>query len=158
MSKKNQSKNNNRFQALSNEDNEEFKKAFELFDRNKTGKINTNDLIKDMQSLGFNERNPFIFNFFSELDQKGGINYNDFNDAFNTKLQDENSEKGIKKIFELFNNDSNTEIIKSTDLFKIKNELEEIMTKEEFSEIKRLAESGNELNFRDFYEIMTKKE
>jgi Ca2+-binding EF-hand superfamily protein len=159
MSNKNQIKNKKRFQSILTDDNQEFKEAFGLFDKYKKGKINKNELLEEMQSFNFKEKNPFVFNFFSNFNKTDVINYDDFDDAINEKLQEENSTKGIKKIFELFNNSNSSEFINSTDLYKIKNELEEIMTKEEFIELNKLiTESGKKLNFNDFYEIMTNKD
>ena len=163
MNKKNQPKNNNRFQALSNEEMEEIKQAFELFDTNNTGKINPAELKQAMQSLGFNDRNPTIFAMICDLDtpqaaKNGGIDLETFVDAINNKLGDKDSEEGIKRIFQLFTSDPNAESIDATDLHRIAKELGETMTKEELNDmLKRASSSGNSLTFREFYDIMTKK-
>merc|ERR1740139_1336890 len=148
-------KNNNRFQALSNEEMEEIKQAFELFDTNNTGKINPAELKQAMQSLGFNDRNPTIFAMICDLDtpqaaKNGGIDLETFVDAINNKLGDKDSEEGIRRIFQLFTSDPNAESIDASDLHRI--------AKEELNDmLKRASSSGNSLTFREFYDIMTKK-
>ena len=165
LNKKNASvaKNNNRFQALSNEEMEEIKQAFNLFDTNNTGKINPSELKQAMQSLGFNERNPTIFSMICDLDtplnaKNGGIDFDTFVDAINNKLGDKDSEEGVRRIFQLFTSDPNADSIDASDLHRIARELGETMTKEELNDmLKRASSSGNSLTFREFFDIMTKK-
>jgi centrin-1 len=154
---------NNRFQALSNEEMEEIKQAFDLFDTNNTGKINPSELKQAMQSLGFNDRNPTIFSMICDLDtpqaaKNGGITLEVFVDAINEKLGDKESIEGVRRIFQLFTSDPNAEAIDASDLHRIARELGETMTKEELNDmLKRASASGNSLTFNEFYDIMTKK-
>jgi Ca2+-binding EF-hand superfamily protein len=165
MSKKvaSSTRNNNRFQALSNEEMEEIKQAFDLFDTNNTGKINPAELKQAMQSLGFNDRNPTIFSMICDLDtpqnaKNGGIDLDTFVDAINNKLGDKESDEGIRRIFQLFTSDPNATSIDASDLHRIARELGETMTKEELNDmLKRASSSGNSLSFNEFRDIMTKK-
>jgi Ca2+-binding EF-hand superfamily protein len=91
--RKNVSKGGNRFDNLSPEEYEEIKQAFELFDTNSTGRINPQELKQAMQSLGFDSRNPTIYDMICELDtpehqKKGGIDIETFVGAINKKLGD----------------------------------------------------------------------
>ena len=156
-------KNANRFQALSNEEMEEIRQAFNLFDTNNTGRINPAELKQAMQSLGFNDRNPTIFSMICDLDtpqnaKAGGIDLDTFVTAINEKLGDKDSEEGVRRIFQLFTSDPHADSIDASDLHRIARELGETMTKEELNDmLKRASSSGNSLTFREFYDIMTKK-
>jgi len=47
--------------GLSSEEVDEIKQAFDLFDTNGTGKIDPKELKAAMQSLGFDSKNPTIY-------------------------------------------------------------------------------------------------
>jgi len=161
--KKNLSNKANRFQSLSQEEYEEIKQAFELFDTNSTGRINPQELKQAMQSLGFDSRNPTIFDMICELDtpeaqRKGGIDIDQFVEAINNKLGDKETKEGIRRIFQLFVSDPDATSITANDLKKIAKELGETMQKEELDDmLKRASSSGHDLSFQEFYDIMTKK-
>jgi len=93
--------------GLSSEEVDEIKQAFDLFDTNGTGKIDPKELKAAMQSLGFDSKNPTIYQLIADLDtpeaeKNGGINFDDFVDAINDKLGDKESKEGIRRIFDLF--------------------------------------------------------
>jgi Ca2+-binding EF-hand superfamily protein len=153
----------NRFQSLSQEEYDEIKQAFELFDTNSTGRINPQELKQAMQSLGFDSRNPTIYDMICELDtpdaqRKGGIDIDQFVEAINNKLGDKETKEGIRRIFQLFVSDPDSTSITANDLKKIAKELGETMSKEDFDDmLKRASSSGHDLTFQEFYDIMTKK-
>ncbi len=155
--------NKNRFQSLSQEEYDEIRQAFELFDTNSTGRINPTELKQAMQSLGFDSRNPTIYDMIVELDtpeaaKKGGIDIDQFVEAINNKLGDKDSREGVHRIFQLFVSDPDATSITSADLKRIAKELGENMSKEELDDmLKRASSSGHDLTFDEFYEIMTKK-
>ena len=98
--------------GLSSEEVDEIKQAFDLFDTNGTGKIDPKELKAAMQSLGFDSKNPTIYQLIADLDtpeaeKNGGINFDDFVDAINDKLGDKESKEGIRRIFDLFIDDPN---------------------------------------------------
>jgi len=153
----------NRFQSLSVEEYEEIKQAFELFDTTNSGRINPSELKQAMQSLGFDSRNPTIYEMICDLDtpeahKRGGIDIEQFVDAINNKLGDKESRAGCQRIFQLFLSDPDATSITSNDLKKIAKELGENMSKEELDDmLKRASSNGHELTFEEFYQIMIKK-
>ena len=54
--------------GLSNEEIEEIKNAFDKYDLEKTGKIKPKQFLKEMSSMGFNIKAPYIYKLISELD------------------------------------------------------------------------------------------
>jgi len=155
--------NNSKFYSLSPDEYEEIKQAFELFDTNSTGRINPQELKQAMQSLGFDSRNPTIFDMICELDtpeaqRKGGIDMDQFVKAINDKLGDKESVEGIRRIFQLFVSDPDATTITANDLRRIAKELGENMSKEELDDmLKRASSSGHDLTFQEFHDIMVKK-
>ena len=149
--------------GLSNEEVDEIKQAFDLFDTNGTGKIDPKELKAAMQSLGFDSKNPMIYQLIADLDtpeaeRNGGINFDDFVDAINDKLGDKESKEGIRRIFDLFIDDPNADTITLSSLKKISKELGENMSDEELKDmLERASKNGVELTFEEFYDIMTKK-
>ena len=149
--------------GLSNDEVDEIRQAFDLFDTNVTGKIDPKELKAAMQSLGFDTKNPTIYTLIADLDtpeaaKNGGVNFDDFVGSINNKLGDKESKEGIHRIFELFIDDPNADTITLSSLKKIAQELGENMSAEELKDmLERASANGTELTFDEFYEIMTKK-
>ena len=150
-------------QGLSQDEVDEIRQAFDLFDTNQTGNIDPKELKAAMQSLGFDTKNPTIFQMIADLDtpeaqKKGGINFDTFVDAINEKLGDKETRAGIDRIFKLFIDDPNSETITLTSLRRIAKELGEQMSSEELKDmLERASNNGTDLTAEEFYEIMTKK-
>lgn len=112
-----------------------------------------------MRSLGFETKNPTIFQMIADLDQDGStIGFEDFLDAITAKLGDKESRDGIHKIFSLFDDDK-TGTISLKNLKRVSKELGETMTEEELREMIERADSNGDgqITPEDFYNIMTKK-
>jgi centrin-1 len=149
--------------GLSQDEVDEIRQAFDLFDTNGTGKIDPKELKAAMQSLGFDTKNPTIFQLIAELDtpevsKRGGIDFDSFVEAINNKLGDKETKEGIRRIFELFIDDPNQETITLASLRRIARELGEQMSNDELKDmLERASSNGTELTFEEFYDIMTKK-
>ena len=63
--------------GLTEDEVEEIKEAFDLFDTDGSGTIDPKELRATMQSLGFDTRNQVIFQMISELEKKstGNIDF-----------------------------------------------------------------------------------
>ena len=125
--------------------------------------LDPKELKAAMQSLGFDSKNPTIYQLIADLDtpeaeRNGGITFDDFVDAINDKLGDKESKEGIRRIFDLFIDDPNADTITLSSLKKISKELGENMSDEELKDmLERASKNGVELTFEEFYDIMTKK-
>jgi len=146
--------------GLTEDEIDEIREAFNLFDTDGSGTIDPRELKAAMQSLGFDSKNPTVYQMIAELDREvsGAIDFEDFLDAITSKLGDKESREGIAKIFALFDDDkSGTVTLKN--LKRVAKELGETMSEEELREMIERADSmGNgEISVEDFYTIMTKK-
>ena len=143
--------------GLTEDEIEEIREAFNLFDTDGSGKIDPKELKAAMQSLGFENKNPTIYQMIADLEKEGqDIDFEQFLDAITSKLGDKETKNGINKIFDLFA--ENQESISLNNLKRVAKELGETMSAEELQEMLERAASNNaEITREDFYNIMTKK-
>ena len=143
--------------GLTEDEIEEIREAFNLFDTDGSGKIDPKELKAAMQSLGFENKNPTIYQMIADLEKEGqDIDFDQFLDAITSKLGDKETRNGINKIFDLFAENQDT--ITLNNLKRVAKELGETMSAEELQEmLERAASNNQEITREDFYNIMTKK-
>ena len=146
--------------GLTEDEIEEIREAFALFDTDGNGMIDPRELKAAMSSLGFESKNPTIYAMIADLDSHenaNGIDFENFLSAITDKLGNKESRDGIQRIFELFDDDRSSSI-NIHNLRRVAKELGETMSADELREmLERAASSGEEITFEDFYFIMTKK-
>jgi len=118
--------------ALSEEQKLEIKEAFDLFDTDKSGKIDYHQLKVSMRALGFEVRKSDILKLMKEYDRQetGFISYSDFVEIMTQKISERNPDDEIKKAFALFDDDQ-TGFINLRNLRRISRELGENLSDEE---------------------------
>ena len=90
---------------------DDIKDAFELFDAN-DGKINAREIRMAMQNIGFDEKNPGVYEVMTELDNPrnknlGGASFNDFCQTVNNRIPERETTEDLRKVFNLFLDDPN---------------------------------------------------
>ena len=146
---------------LTEEDIEQVRQAFDVFDVKGTGYVKPSEIKKAFINMGYDTKNPAVYQIIVELDTpenaKKGIDADTFVDAFNDKLADKESKGGIQKVYDLFTNDGKQDTITVTSLTKVAKELGEDISPEEIKAIiSRASNNGEEITFDEFYEIITK--
>ena len=113
-----------------------------------------------MQSLGFEAKNQTIYQMISDIDKdkSGEIDFEEFLDMMTAKMSDKDSREDIQKVFNLFDDDQ-TGKISLRNLKRVAKELGETMSDAELLEMIERADTDTdgEINFDEFYAIMTKK-
>mmetsp|Transcript_56898 Transcript_56898/g.166625 ORF Transcript_56898/g.166625 Transcript_56898/m.166625 type:complete len:172 (+) Transcript_56898:78-593(+) len=149
--------------GLKQDEIEEIKEAFDLFDTDQSGEIDLKELKAAMQSLGYEIKNDTIFTMLAELDKDGNasLDFEEFLDLMSGKegKDEKDTKEEIDKIFRLFDHDGKGVVV-IKDVMKVCKELGERLTVEEITEIVRRAcqdESKMEITPEDFYVVMTKK-
>ena len=146
--------------GLTEDEIDEIREAFNLFDNEGSGVIDPKELKAAMQSLGFESKNPTIYQMFADLEREchGPIDFERFLDGITSKLGDRESKEGIQKIFNLFDTDRKGSI-SLKDLKRVSKELGESMSDEELREMLERADSNGdgEISLDDFFNIMSKK-
>jgi|TARA_B110000008_G_C16804715_1_gene498204 Ca2+-binding EF-hand superfamily protein len=113
-----------------------------------------------MQSLGFEAKNQTIYQMIGDIDKdgSGSIDFEEFLDMMTAKMSDKDSREDIMKVFNLFDDDQSGKI-SLRNLKRVAKELGETMTDAELLEMIERADNDQdgEINFEEFYAIMTKK-
>lgn len=149
--------------SLSDEELNQLKEAFDLFDVDGSGIIETEEIGRALEDSNLERRNPVVFRLINELkDVNGAIDFDSFVNTLINKLGDTKSRYGIRKIFELYDaDDSGT--VNFEKLKAIAKELGESMNDEEledmlhFIHIQNGTESNTEISFEEFYNVVSKK-
>ncbi|VDD75694.1 unnamed protein product [Mesocestoides corti] len=138
---------------------QEIQEAFDLFDVEKTGFIDTKDLKVAMRALGFEPKKEEIKKLTSEYDPegKGVISFPDFLRMMSLKMQDKDAREEVLKAFRLFDDDE-TGAISFKNLKRVAKELGENLTDEELQEMIDEADrdGDGEVNESEFLRIMKK--
>ena len=147
-----------------NSDGGDIKEAFELFDSNGDGKINVREIRGAMQSIGYDEKNPTVYEVITELDNprsknSGGATFNDFCQTVNYRVPEKETTEDLRKVFNLFLDDPNSNTTSLESIKRVADELGENIEEIELNAmLNKASKSGARLTFDDFVAIMTGKE
>jgi len=140
----------------------EIKEAFDLFDGDKSGEIDTDELKAALKNLGIDAKNQTLANMMTDLDKDGSgkIDFEEFIDMMTAKMSDRDTREDLQKVFRLFlGDDDKADKIELKHLKRVARELNENMSEEELEEMIKRADlnADGEVDFDEFYNIMTKK-
>ncbi|OMJ80204.1 hypothetical protein SteCoe_19613 [Stentor coeruleus] len=144
--------------GISQEQVLEIKRAFDLFDVDRKGIIDTEELRDAMEDQGFKRKNPTVFKLFCQLDleRKEKI---DFIAFFNmlTERNETSSEDEIKKFFDLFDREG-LGYIEIKNLKNVVKDLGESLDDEDIVDLIRKSDldGDGKVTYQDFYNIMSK--
>ena len=118
--------------TLSEEQRAELKEAFDLFDTEKTGRIDYHELKVCMRSLGFEVKKAEVVLLMSQHDVAGSgtIGFDEFVDIMAERIASRSPEEELQKAFELFDEDS-TGRVSFRNLRRIAKELGENLSDDE---------------------------
>ena len=154
---------------LTEEQKQEIKEAFDLFDTDGSGTIDSKELKVAMRALGFEPKKEEIRKMISDVDKDGSgvIDFPEFLDMMTAKMAERDPREEMVKAFRLFDDDE-TGKISFKNLKRVAKELGENMTDEEIQEMIMKAQGktiryytnlmvsliylilGNPLNSRDY--------
>ena len=117
---------------LTEEQKQEIKEAFDLFDTDGSGTIDAKELKVAMRALGFEPKKEEIRKMIAEADKNGAgvIEFPDFLDMMTVKMAERDPREEMLKAFRLFDDDT-TGKISFKNLKRVAKELGENMTDEE---------------------------
>ena len=94
--------------GLTEDEVEEIKEAFDLFDTDGSGSIDPKELRAAMQSLGFEAKNATIYQMINDLDKNksGNIDFDEFLDMMTARMSDRDTREDINKVFRLFDEEN----------------------------------------------------
>lgn len=144
---------------LTEEQRQEIKEAFDLFDTDGSGSIDAKELKVAMRALGFEPKKEEIRKMISDVDTDGSgtIDFNEFMDMMTAKMSEKDSREEILKAFRLFDDDETGEIT-FKNLKRVARELGEQLTDEELQEMISEADRSGRgaVSEDDFLRVMRK--
>eukprot|EP01084_Bolivina_argentea_P013711 25707_1 len=144
---------------LTDEQKQEIKEAFELFDTDGSGSIDAKELKVAMHALGFEPKKEEIRKMIEDIDVDGSgtIDFQEFLSMMTQKMSEKDSEEDILKAFKLFDDDE-TGKISFRNLKRVAKELGENMCDEELQEMIDEADmdGDGEICEEEFLRIMKK--
>merc|ERR1711887_451355 len=98
--------------GLSDEQMDELREAFSLFDNDASGAIDVRELKAAMRALGFEIKNEELKKMVSDVDGDGNgtIEFGEFLQMMTGKMGEKDSREDIEKVFKLFDDDSTNKI------------------------------------------------
>jgi centrin-3 len=117
---------------LSQDQKQELREAFELFDADKTGSIDLHELKVLMRALGFDVKKPEVIKLVHDVDPSnaGSIDYEQFLEIMADKYAGRDPEEEIRKAFLLFDDDHSGKI-SLKNMKRVARELGENLSEEE---------------------------
>merc|ERR1719316_2654416 len=144
---------------LTEEQKQEIREAFDLFDTDGSGAIDAKELKVAMRALGFEPKKEEVKKMISDIDKDGDgtIDFDEFMMMMTAKMGEKDSREEIIKAFRLFDDDE-TGRISFKNLKRVAKELGETMTDEELQEMVDEADrdGDGEINEEEFLRIMKK--
>jgi Ca2+-binding EF-hand superfamily protein len=143
----------------STEGGDRIKEAFELFDAN-DGKIDAREVKDAMVNIGYDEKNPVVYQVVTELDtprnnNAGGASFDDFCQTVNNRLPDKETDDDLRRIFDLFVDDPDSDTTSLESIKRVADELGENIEEGELNAmLNKASKAGSRLTFEDFVSIM----
>merc|ERR1712096_417294 len=122
--------------TLSEEQIDEIREAFSLFDGDASGAIDIRELKAAMRALGFEVKNDELKKMVTDVDNDGNgtIEFAEFLGMMTAKMGEKDTREDIEKVFKLFDDD-NTNKISFRNLARVAEELGETVDDEELQDM-----------------------
>ncbi|CAE8598070.1 unnamed protein product [Polarella glacialis] len=143
--------------AVSKEQRQEIKEAFDIFDSERTGKMDYHELKVAIRAMGFEIKKPEALELMARYDREetGSIGYDAFEDILVQRYAAQDPMDEIRKAFELFDEDKRG-TISFRNLKRISRDLGEKLTDEELRGMidEFDQDQDGEINESEFVNIM----
>mmetsp|Transcript_50684 Transcript_50684/g.58112 ORF Transcript_50684/g.58112 Transcript_50684/m.58112 type:complete len:175 (-) Transcript_50684:272-796(-) len=144
---------------LTEEEKQEIKEAFDIFDADSSGGIDYKELKVAMRALGFEPTKEEIKRLIEEVDEDGSgtIDFPEFLTMMTNKMQERDPREEILKAFRLYDDDD-TGKITFKNLQRVARELGESLSNDDLHNMISIADKDgtNEVNEEEFIRIMKK--
>lgn len=145
---------------LSEDQRDELKEAFGIYDINKDGVITTRELGTVLRQLGHNPTEAEILEMIKELDKdsNGTISFNEFTLLMADKMKNMDTEDDVRDAFRVFDVNG-IGLISAQELRHVVTNLGEKLSDEEANEMIRVADADGDglINYNDFINMMISK-
>ncbi|KAG8991208.1 Calcium-binding component of the spindle pole body (SPB) half-bridge [Tulasnella sp. 427] len=143
---------------ISDEQKQEIKEAFELFDTDKDGALDYHELKVAMRALGFDLKKAEVLKILKDHDKTGGglIEFDDFAKIMSERILARDPHDEIRRAFQLFDDD-HTGKISIRNLRRVAKEVGENLDDDELQAMIEEfdLDMDGEINESEFFAIMT---
>ena len=151
---------NSEITSLSEETKADYMDAFNMFDTNHDGTINSQKIGELMRKFGKNPTESQLNQIIRNIAKNGSkqIGFDDFVELMEQKNKENDPEIEIINMFQIFNKENNG-LISNEELFHIIRTFGETLTDEEIREIITEADVDGDgyINYEEFVRMMTTK-
>ena len=144
---------------IDDEQIEELKEAFQIFDTEHQGLIDSREFKAALRALGYDISKEDVLKWFGEIGKQldDPISYDEFLKIVTPRLRPRNSREEIMKIFRLFDED-NTGKISIKNLRKVAKDLGMEISEVELKDLIKEADRDGDglISPEDFYRVMSK--
>ena len=145
---------------LNEEQVRKIRRVFNIY-ADRSGIAKPSDILEGMREAGIEEKNPIAYDLISQFnntDFRNGITFEQLIQEIDKKLSDRDSEEAIDRIFQYYSQNPNKQTITYEDIKRLANEIGEDMDDDQAKRIiSKVAKNGKDLDFDEFYTVMTKK-
>merc|ERR1712028_166924 len=137
--------------GLTDDQIQEIREAFDLFDTDGSGTIDAKELKVAMRALGLDAKKDEIRRMINDIDKDGSgtIDFNEFLNMMTARMGDRDSREEIVKVFRLFDDDE-TGKISFKNLKRVAQELQEMIDEAD-------RDGDGEVNEEEFFRIMKRR-
>ena len=144
---------------LTQEQIEEFKEAFQIFDVDGDDAISTDELGQVMRAMGYSPTQAELEEMIREVDADNNkvLDFSEFLTLMASKLRYNDTEEELLEAFKIFDRDGD-QLIRKAEIKHVFDILGEKMTDEAIEDMIELADNdgdGLSLNFTEFCNMMT---
>ncbi|XBW38193.1 hypothetical protein QEN19_003785 [Hanseniaspora menglaensis] len=143
---------------LTEEQIQEFKEAFTLFDKDNNGTISKQELSTVMRSLGLSPSEQEVTDLMNEIDLNGNnsIEFSEFLTLMSRQLKQDDSEMELLEAFKVFDKNGDG-YISSAELKHVLTSIGEKLSDAEVDEmLKEVADGQGQINIEQFAQILSK--
>ncbi|KAF9258249.1 Ca2+-binding EF-hand superfamily protein [Marasmius fiardii PR-910] len=142
---------------LTEDQKQEIKEAFELFDTDKDGRVDYHELKVAMRALGFDLKKAEVLKLLRDNDKtgQGFMNFEDFAMAMSERILARDPNEEIRRAFHLFDDD-NTGKISLKNLRRVAKEIGDRLEEDELQAMidEFDLDQDGEINEQEFFAIM----
>ena len=136
------------------------KRVFNLYS-DKSGILDLKEILGAMRESELDSKFPLVYDLIAQInasEYKNGITFEQLLDEFNKRLEDRESEESIERSFSCFTGNSDKQKIGADDIKQVADDIGEELTEDQAKRIiGRIAKNGKNVDFDEFYMVMTKK-
>ena len=148
--------------TLNNEELKDLRNLFNAYDSNNSGRINPSELLKALKEQGFDLKCGLLYEIVAFLNTKenkvSGITFKDLLDSVNENYGFTTNKKEVRRIWELFVSDPESDLLIVNDLKKVSDNMGFDYDRHYLVLLlKEISALKNEMTFEEFYLMISDK-